>query len=464
MVFNCEKANFDHKKIYFFLYFFEFMFYTNKNLKEDFIMIKVGVLGAYRGTSMINYCIASKDKAKVVAICDKNSEVLERQKAAHGAEDITYYENFDDFVNHDMDAVVLANYATEHAPFAVQCLKRGLHVFSEVLPCQTMKEAVELIEAVEKSGKVYAYGENYCYMPTVMEMKRLYKQGKIGEIEYGEGEYIHNCESIWASITYGERDHWRNNMYATFYCTHSIGPLIHICELKPVSVVGFESSMTERKLRNGAKSGLFGIEMITLENGAILKSIHGDLYKDSVWYSVYGGKGRIESGRADSGKSETLYVNADNYCGEYPSESRTTSYEPAVKNGVVECFGHGGSDYYIMDNFIDKLCGKEEADIIDVYEAMDMFLPGMFAYRSVLQGGISVQIPNLRDKSVRDKFREDTACTDPNVAKDRLLPVYSKGTPDIPDEIYEIVKNKWEKERADGQYVKAVMKQGDIRR
>ncbi|MFR5102689.1 MAG: Gfo/Idh/MocA family protein, partial [Christensenellaceae bacterium] len=119
-------------------------------------MIKVGVLGAYRGTSMINYCIASKDKAKVVAICDKNSEVLERQKAAHGAEDITYYENFDDFINHDMDAVVLANYATEHAPFAVQCLKRGLHVFSEVLPCQTMKEAVELIEAVEKSGKVYA--------------------------------------------------------------------------------------------------------------------------------------------------------------------------------------------------------------------------------------------------------------------------------------------------------------------
>ena len=222
--------------------------------------------------------------------------------------------------------------------------------------------------------------------------------------------------------------------------------------------------MTERKLRNGAKSGLFGIEMITLENGAILKSIHGDLYKDSVWYTVYGSKGRMEPGRADSGKSETLYVNADHYCGEYPSESRTASYEPAEKNGVVEYFGHGGSDYYIMDNFIDRLSGKKDADIIDVYEAMDMFLPGIFAYRSVLQGGISVQIPDLRDKSVRDKFRNDTACTDPKIAKERLLPVYSKGTPDIPDEIYEIVKNKWEKERTDGQYVKAVMNQGDVKR
>ena len=48
-----------------------------------------------------------------------------------------------------MDAVVLANYANEHAPFAIRCMEEGKHVFSEVLPVQTMKEAVELIEAVE---------------------------------------------------------------------------------------------------------------------------------------------------------------------------------------------------------------------------------------------------------------------------------------------------------------------------
>ena len=73
-----------------------------------------------------------------------------------------------------------------------------------------MKEAVELVEAVEQSGLVYAYGENYCYMPASYEMKKLYASGEIGEFEYGEGEYIHNCEPIWPSITYGEPDHWRN--------------------------------------------------------------------------------------------------------------------------------------------------------------------------------------------------------------------------------------------------------------
>ena len=115
-----------------------------------------------------------------------------------------------------------------------------------------MKEAVELIEAIEKTGLIYAYGENYCYMPAPYEMKKLYAQGEIGEFEYGECEYIHNCESIWHSITYGERDHWRNNMYSTFYCTRSLGPVIHMTGLRPVSVVGFEGTKNERKLRDKA--------------------------------------------------------------------------------------------------------------------------------------------------------------------------------------------------------------------
>ncbi len=32
--------------------------------------IKIGVLGLYRGSSMINYCLAA-DNAELVAICDK---------------------------------------------------------------------------------------------------------------------------------------------------------------------------------------------------------------------------------------------------------------------------------------------------------------------------------------------------------------------------------------------------------
>ena len=425
--------------------------------------VRIGVLGAYRGTSMINYCKRA-DHAEVVAICDKSPEALDAQRADAEGLDIAFYEKFDDFIEHDMDAVVLANYANEHAPFAIRCLKKGLHVFSEVLPVQNMKEAVELVEAVEESGLVYAYGENYCYMPAPYEMKKLYERGEIGEFEYGEGEYIHNCESIWHSITYGEEDHWRNNMYATFYCTHSLGPIIHMTGLRPVSVVGFEGGMNQRNLRAGCKGGQFGIEMVTLENGGIVKSIHGGLYKNSIWYSVYGSKGRLECGREDAmdGHIGKLYINKDEYDGGYETGSLNAVFPQHAPEGEVEGFGHGGSDFFSMYYFIKKILGDEDADTIDVYEALDMFLPGLFAYRSVMAGGIPLELPNLRDKAERDKWRNDTTCTDPKAAGDMLLPTFSKGTPEIPQEVYDRMARLWDEEcgKTEGTYRSAALSQG----
>jgi predicted dehydrogenase len=404
--------------------------------------VRIGVLGIGRGYSMINYTKLA-NHAQLVAVCDFYEKGLMELKQNLNDPNISYYHSFDDFLNHPMDAVVLANYATEHAPFAIRAMKKGLHVFSEVLPVQTLKEAVELIEAVEETKMIYAYGENYCYMPAPREMKRLYEAGQLGQFEYGEAEYVHNCEPIWADITYGDKNHWRNRMYATFYCTHSIGPLIHITKLRPVSVVGFEIPYSSRASRMGKLGATAGIEMITLENGAIIKSIHGDLAKNSIWFSIYGSKGRMESAREDSllNDVERIYLNLDPEEGEFANEVQT--YEPKENHHeIAKDFGHGGSDFYTMYHFIEKVLGHE-ADIIDVYEALDMFLPGLYAYRSILNNNQPQAIPNLRLKEERDKVKDDIQCTDPKVAKEFLIPCYSKGNPDIPDTTYQKLKNKY---------------------
>lgn len=411
--------------------------------------VKIGVLGAYRGTSLINYCKIA-DNAEVVAICDKNEDTIARHKEMVGGNKITYYTTFEEFLTHDMDAVVLANYANEHVPFAIKCLNAGKHVFSEVLPCQTMKEAVELVEAVEKSGLVYAYGENYCYMPSTIEMKRLYHEGKIGELEYAECEYVSNHEAEWASLTYGDENHWRNTMHANFYCTHSLGPILHISGLRPVRVTGYEGKKNERNLRCGAKGGQFGIEMVELENGAIIKSIHGFLYGHSVWYCAYGSKGHMESARYDAhvGDVNMIYVNTDEYSGQYRKSSEALeSYQPKLPMEELSSkFGHGGGDFFAMYYFAEKILGNDNADIVDVYEALDMGLAGMFAYRSVLNGGIPMEMPNLRDVSQRDKWRNDTMCTDPKVAGNMLIPSFSLGNPNIAQEVYDRMRLKYEEE------------------
>ena len=219
----------------------------------------------------------------------------------------------------------------------------------------------------------------------------------------------------------------------------------------------------ERKLRCGDRSGLFGIEMVTFENGAIAKSIHGWLYKNSIWYTVYGSKGRMETAREDAktGDVSRIYVNADAYSGEYGEEKLEVYAPENALSGNAKVFGHGGSDFYSMYNFIEKILGNENADTIDIYEALDMCLPGIFAYRSVLNGGIPMEIPNLRDKAVREQYRNDTMCSDPKAAGDQLIPSFSKGNAEIPREVYDRMREKWLKEFEENSgYTRAAYTQG----
>ena len=407
--------------------------------------VRVGVFGGYRGFTMISQLLHHPD-AELVAVCDKYEPLLEKVKKAADevGVSVALFTDFDEFVKFDMDAVVLANYANEHAVYGVKCLRAGKHVMSEVLPGETPAQLVELIETVEETGLVYSYAENYCYMKPTFEMWKRYRSGDVGEIQYGEGEYIHDCTSIWPDITYGEKNHWRNRMFATFYCTHSCGPLITISGLRPVQVVGFETNLNdEEKQRRVGIIERGAIEMITLENGAIVKSIHGGLKREpgSINYQVYGTKGMMESRRYNDAEFN-IYREGPKVC-----KGDWEKYDPVNDIGADitnRSDGHGGSDFYTIHCFIEKILGRPDGDwTIDVYTGASMGMCGIMAWRSVLAGNKPMRIPDFRVKAERDLFRHDNACCTPSVAGDDVLPNTSHDRCVIPDETYEGVRKQW---------------------
>ncbi len=394
--------------------------------------LRIGVFGGARGNSMIQVLLHHPD-AELVAVCDKYEPILERTRrdAEAAGLDIALFTNFDDFIAYDMDAVVLANYATEHATFAVRCLRAGKHVMSEVLPSETMAQAVELIETVEETGLVYTYAENYCYMDLTFDMWRRYKEGAIGEVTYAECEYVHDCAAGWLDITYGDTAHWRNHLCPTFYCTHSLGPIMTITGRRPVQVVGFENPPIPEFYRLGHAGGhASGIEMVTLDNGAIVKSIHGPLKLEPAHtaYKVYATKGYLgthDGGAA--GEQVRLYQENENQT----CSGENTFYTPekfvsaalAEQSGVAS---HGGSDFYPTHFFIEKMLGRPDGDwAIDVYQAVDMGICGILAFRSILNGNQPIKVPNLRNRAERDAYRNDHACTSAAVAGDQVLPCSS---------------------------------------
>lgn len=399
--------------------------------------IRVGVFGARRGACMMSV-MRQHPEAELAAICDYSEPALKNCAELVKENNVTCYRDFDKFLNHDLDAVILANYATEHAPYAVRALNSGRHVCSEVTACQNLAEAVELVEAAEKSRKVYTFAENYCYFKGTLEMQRLYRAGEVGEFLHAEGEYVHDCESIWASITGGQRNHWRNWAPSTFYCTHSIGPIVTITGTRPTRVTAYETPNINKR-RFGCRSADGAVILCQMSNGGTMKVLPWCNFKrhpESVWYAVYGTKGMMETGRWES-----TYNRVHVYREKHRSYAQDFSYKPAFPHSTElsrRIGGHGGSDFYTMHYFLQKILGRPEGKhAIDVYQGLDMTLPGLLGYRSIVNGNIPIDIPDFRNKQIRGKYRNDCWCCDPKMAGPGK-PKYncSGGEVKVPDAVY----------------------------
>src|SRR5437763_769912 len=118
--------------------------------------IRVGVIGVGRGQS---FAAAATEAVgmKLVALCDTWEERLNEVGKRYG---VATYTDYDKFLEHDMDAVVLANFFHQHAPFAIKALQAGKHVMSETAANATLAEGVALCRAVEKSDRIYMLAEN----------------------------------------------------------------------------------------------------------------------------------------------------------------------------------------------------------------------------------------------------------------------------------------------------------------
>ncbi|MCA1809360.1 MAG: Gfo/Idh/MocA family protein [Kiritimatiellia bacterium] len=401
--------------------------------------IKVGVFGAGRGITMARV-MAQHPDAELAAVCDYSKTGTAKCKRAvqEVGGKAVFYSNYEKFMQHDMDAVVLANFATEHAPCAVQALNSGRHVVSEVVACQTMAEAVQLVEAVEKSKKVYTFAENYCYFRGTLEMRKLYRRGDIGECLHAEGEYVHDCESIWPRITGGMPNHWRNWVPATFYCTHAVGPVLTITGLRPTRVTAYES-LNINKRRCGGRSADGSVILCQMSNGATMKVLPWCNYKrhpEAIWYAVYGSNGMMETDRWNELTNRVHIFRENN--GKWERNMSYMPTFPMVTDLSRKIGGHGGSDFYTMHVFLQKILGRaDKLFAIDVYQALDMTLPGLLGFRSIMSGNQAVDIPNLRNKKVRDAYRDDHWCCDPKlVGPGQPRASMAAGPVKIPADIY----------------------------
>jgi len=401
--------------------------------------IRIGVVGARRGMTFARG--AAGAEMELVAVCDTWKERLDEAGASLG---VATYSDYDEFLEHEMDGVVLANFFHDHAPFAIKALGKGLHVMSECAACFTVGEGVELIRAVEASGKTYMLAENYPYMVHNQEMKRLYSEGVVGKFVYGEGEYVHPDSARTRLARSCGWDHWRNFIPSTYYCTHSIAPVMYITDTRPVAVSGFvvphdfddpTLTMTARKTDTAA------VIICKMDNGAIMKSLHGGLRGHQNYTRIHGNRGLMENARF--GSTSMVRLRREPFEKEH-GEPADRLYQPdfPVHHDEATRAGHGGGDFFTNYHFAEAI-RSGTPPYLDVYRAVDMSIAGILAYRSALNGSGLVELPDLRDESVRRACEDDHWRPDPVLRDADHPPLSVLGEIEPTDEAKRFAETVW---------------------
>lgn len=405
---------------------------------SDTKTIKVGIIGARRGMSFAGN--AGMCGMELVAVCDTWEE---RLAEAGNKFNVATYTDYNKFLEHDMDAVILANYFHQHAPFAIKALQSGKHVMSETSACKTLAEGVALARAVEKSGKIYMLAENYAYFAYIQEMRRLYQLNEIGEMQFGECEYIHPVDSQTANRLAPGLDHWRNNYPATYYCTHALAPIMYVTDRRPVSVNAqcipyFKSDREKLHVRRNDIGSTILCKMdndsLVIINGIMLRG-HGN------WYRIHGTRGRMENLRhEDSQKLRITHEAWDMLEGDAEEKIYRPSFP--VHAGAAEQTGHGGGDFF-TNYFFAKAVRENCQPYLNVYRGLDMTIVGIQAYKSALENGKPFEIPDFRDENVRKQYENDDWSPYPEDRREGQPYPSVKGKVEIGSEALEAAFKEW---------------------
>ena len=366
--------------------------------------VKVGVLGAGRGMNFVKQ-FHELPESEMVALCDAHPVRLERALESAGIEGLQGFDNYQEMLKQDLDIVVVATGAPDHGEHSCLALEAGKHVLSEV-PAEVSLEACrKIVETVRRTGLKYMMGANTYFWGYLQEWKRLVAEGRLGEVHYAEGEYIHDVRGMFIKdpkTGYGihPRDlskfpdavkTWRGTLHPINYLTHDLGPLLEIMEDRCVSVNCLATEpIVGPDFAPGAEVAIFR----TAKNRVIkILCAFSFVHPGHHFSMLMGTKGSIESPRG-AAQDHVLFVEGENMSG----WSRM-SWDTKLLSGPAAAFasGHGGADWHVSRSFLDAILEDKDPPV-DVYRSMDYTVPGICAVQSGQQGGQTVEIPDLREE------------------------------------------------------------------
>ena len=104
----------------------------------------------------------------------------------YGVENVRLYPSHKEMLEAetDLDAVCVCTYNKTHAECTIDALNKGLHVLLEKPMCVTTQEALDIVRAEKKSGKILSLGFQPRMDENMKMIKKVVDSGELGRIYY----------------------------------------------------------------------------------------------------------------------------------------------------------------------------------------------------------------------------------------------------------------------------------------
>jgi predicted dehydrogenase len=229
------------------------------------------------------------------------------------------------------------------------------------------------------------------YWPFIQQWRQWVAAGRLGEIFYAECEYLHPIPDQIVDAATG-RPLWRTTRAPLHYCSHSLGPILHILGDRITRAMGIGQG--HRLLPAGGEGGIdIQVGLFQTAGGVIIKLLRSSIAPREPrmhFYSLQGTRGFVETDRLGPAGKGWLHVEGEMD----KAQSIDCPFADASLGPRALAGGYSTGEYCVVEAFLAALeTGRPPA--LGLTAAMDMTVPGLIAHQSALAGGIWLDVPQI---------------------------------------------------------------------
>ena len=154
---------------------------TCSNDKIRIGLIGAGIIGHYDTDAALKV-----DGVELAGVCDLYTGRLDRSKEKWGNAIFSTRDYRELLAKKDIDAVLICTPDHWHQKIAIDAMNAGKHVYCEKPMVQKIEEGHAIIATQKKTGKVLQVGSQRASSVAILEAKKYFEKGTIGELTYVE--------------------------------------------------------------------------------------------------------------------------------------------------------------------------------------------------------------------------------------------------------------------------------------